>query len=271
MPENNMKMLSTSVFASICLALLDGAVAFSSLQLRPGVTTRGPSPAATAGTSLSAVREATFGMGCFWEPAESLLKKPGVVATTVGYTGAPPNKPVPTYDSVCFGNDWVEGVRVAYDDDVCDYGQLLDHFYECQKPGYSRQYASVVFCNDAEEEKMATQWKKDRASNNLAYDIVQIEPVSSFYRAEEYHQRYWEKQRFRYLIGLLLIGGESGAFDKYLSGFLGSTDLFGVSFDTVFGGAFLAGAGWMLLERAVSGKDVRELKQGDLAATALQN
>ena len=54
--------------------------------------------------SLSATKEATFGMGCFWEPAESLLKQPGVLATTVGYTGAPVNKPPPTYDSVCFGN-----------------------------------------------------------------------------------------------------------------------------------------------------------------------
>ena len=43
-----------------------------------------------------AVKEATFGMGCFWEPAESLLKRPGILATNVGYAGAPPGKPPPT-------------------------------------------------------------------------------------------------------------------------------------------------------------------------------
>ena len=89
--------------------------------------------------SLSAIREATFGMGCFWEPAESLLRRPGVLATTAGYTGAPSNKPPPTYDAVCFGNDWVEAVRVVYDDEVIPYDKLLDDFFQYQKPQYSRQ------------------------------------------------------------------------------------------------------------------------------------
>ena len=149
--------------------------------------------------SLSVTKEATFGMGCFWEPAESLLKQPGVLATTVGYTGAPENKPPPTYDSVCFGNDFVEAVRVVYDDDIISYNQLLDNFFEYQKPGYSRQYASVIFTNDDNEESLATEWKEDNSSKQTKvagqYNLVDIEPSSAFYKAEEYHQRYWEKQR----------------------------------------------------------------------------
>ncbi len=96
----------------------------------------------------------TFGMGCFWEPAESLLKK-DVIATAVGYAGAPPGKPAPTYDAVCFGNDLVEAVRVAYDNEILSYSALLDHFHECQKPKYTRQYASVIFANDDVEAKVA--------------------------------------------------------------------------------------------------------------------
>lgn len=270
-------MTPTLAVAIICLALTGQIFtsAFSS-----GLVTRKhtkssasvlSSPLATvpisSATSLSAIREATFGMGCFWEPAESLLKQPGILATTVGYTGAPPNKKPPTYDAVCFGNDWVEGVRVAYDDELVSYDQVLDYFFQLQKPGYSRQYASVVFANDAKEEKQAAQWKKERIANksdgNLVYETVEIEPSSPFYKAEEYHQRYWEKQRLRYVIAIALIAGESGAYNDFFGGVLGRAELFGLSFDSICGGAFFVGAAWVLLERLIAG-DVKQLEKGDL-------
>eukprot|EP00985_Skeletonema_marinoi_P018070 scaffold10022_cov156-Skeletonema_marinoi.AAC.27 len=192
---------------------------------------------------------------CFWEPAESLLKQPGVLATTVGYTGAPPNKPPPSYDTVCFGNDYVEAVRVVYDDTILDYTTLLDKFFEVQKPGLSRQYASIVFVtDDNEEEEEVNKWKNaaiktkvKRQSDNLPYELVEIEPTSSFYRAEEYHQRYWEKQRLRAGLAVLLVAGASGAYDDFGGGVI----------------VFLVGAGWMILERLVV-RDVRELKSGDM-------
>merc|ERR1719203_1948934 len=109
---------------SVLVLRASSAAAFVSTPQRPS----SPSPTAPAtaaatgaGAPLSAVREASFGMGCFWEPSESLLKEPGVLATTVGYTGAPGKKKAPTYDSVCFGREWVEAVRVAYDDEQCSY------------------------------------------------------------------------------------------------------------------------------------------------------
>ena len=223
--------------------------------------------------SLSATKEATFGMGCFWEPAESLLKQPGVLATTVGYTGAPVNKPPPTYDTVCFGNDYVEAVRVVYDDDIIPYTKLLDNFFEYQKPGYSRQYASVIFTNNDEEESLAIEWKEGNASKQTKtagqYNLVDIEPSSAFYKAEEYHQRYWEKQRLRAVIAVVLIAGESGAYDNLFGGVLANVQVFGFSFDTICGGIFLVGAAWMILERLVA-RDVRELKSGDLMTMALQ-
>lgn len=234
---------------------------------------KGSSSSSSSSSSLAAVREATFGMGCFWEPAESLLKQPGILATTVGYTGAPPNKPPPTYDSVCFGKDWVEGVRVAYDDELVSYGQVLDYFFEYQnpKPGY-RQYASIIFTNDANEEQEANQWKKasvgKQSKSNFPSEIVEIEESSPFYKAEEYHQRYWEKQRLRLLIGLAMIAGESGAYDKYLVGAFGEQEIFGLSYDSMFGAVFLVGAAWTLLERLVTNGMVQEMKEGDMMAMA---
>lgn len=227
-----------------------------------------------ASSSLSAIKEATFGMGCFWKPAESLLKEPGVLATTVGYTGAPPDKQAPTYDSVCFGRDWVEAVRVAYDDEVLTYEQLLDYFFQYQnpKPGY-RQYDSIIFANDGNEEKVANKWKADSASSakqkrELPYDIVEIEPVSKFYKAEEYHQRYWEKQRLKFFIGFLLIAGESGAYNNLFDGVLGKLEVNGLSFDGICGAVFLLGAAWTLLERLVTNGNVKELNEGDLVGMA---
>jgi len=207
---------------------------------------------------------------CFWEPAESLLKQPGVLATTVGYTGAPPNKPPPSYDTVCFGNDYVEAVRVVYDDTILDYTTLLDKFFEVQKPGLSRQYASIVFVTDNNEEEEVNKWKTaaiktkvKRTSDNLPYELVEIEPTSSFYRAEEYHQRYWEKQRLRAGLAVLLVAGASGAYDDFGGGVIGNFELGGLTFDTICNAVFLVGAGWMILERLVV-RDVRELKSGDM-------
>jgi len=272
-------MTATHRFVSaISLLVLAGQTPFTDAFVPPpsqlAVSPSSVSTTANARSSpLSAVKEATFGMGCFWEPAEALLKQPGVLATTVGYTGAPPSKKqAPTYDSVCFGKDWVEAVRVAYDDELVSYNQLLDSFFELQNPRYSRQYASIVFANDKTEEKEAMQWKKTcdlKRDDLFPLEMVEIEPSSRFFKAEEYHQRYWEKQRLRFLIGFLLIAGESGAYDNFLDGALGKVELFGLSSDSICGAVFLIGAAWMLLERLVV-NDVRELKGGDLTAMALE-
>lgn len=203
---------------------------------------------------LGAMKEATFGMGCFWEPAESLLKEDGVFATSVGYAGAPPKTKPPTYDDVCFGNKYVEAVRVAYDDEVISYDTLLDAFFRLQKPGGSRQYQSVVFAEGADETSRAAEWKK-----NGGKVIVSIEPLGPFYRAEEYHQEYWVKQRLRAVAAIFLIAGSSGAFSDYLP----ETLFAGINTETAFNGTFLVGAAWMLVERLIAA-DVRVLSPGDI-------
>lgn len=170
---------------------------------------------------------------------------------------------------------------MVYDDDIISYNQLLDYFFEFQKPGIKRQYASIVFVDENSKENRgdafkAAQWKEDaitskvKRKDNLPYSIVQIEPLTKFYKAEEYHQRYWEKQRLRAFIGILLISGASGAYDSLFDGAVGNIALFGMQFDTLCNAVFLVGAGWMLLERLLA-RDVKELKKGDLAASVLNS
>ena len=174
---------------------------------------------------LTAVKEASFGMGCFWEPAEELLKVDGVIDTVSGYTGnqkfdSDPKKDVPNYDNVCFGQDWVEGVRVQYDPDKISYEQLLDVFFEVQKPQPgSRQYGSMIFPHDQEQLQLAKQWKetnKKRESDGFESKWTEIEyPRTKFYKAEGYHQNYWQKQRPRFALIFILLAISTGAGDQF--------------------------------------------------------
>mmetsp|Transcript_16821 Transcript_16821/g.38560 ORF Transcript_16821/g.38560 Transcript_16821/m.38560 type:complete len:253 (+) Transcript_16821:141-899(+) len=173
---------------------------------------------------LRAVEEASFGMGCFWEPAEELLKIDGVIDTVSGYTGNKkfdddPSKTIPSYESVCYGRQWVEGVRVKYDTDKISYTELLDSFFETQKPQPgSRQYSSVIFPHDDEQLKIAEAWKeksRERISDGFKSDWTSIEyPRTKFYAAEGYHQRYWQKQRPRFALILALLAVSTGFGDR---------------------------------------------------------
>ncbi len=175
-------------------------------------------------SALSAVKEASFGMGCFWEPAESMLKVDGVIDTVSGYTGnknfdTDPSKKVPSYDNVCFGRDWVEGVRVIYDEDKISYTQLLDAFFEAQKPQLgSRQYGSMIFPHDEEQLKLANEWKGTivKRDDGFQSDWTEIEyPRTKFYCAEGYHQNYWQKQRPRFALIIALLAIATGAGSQF--------------------------------------------------------
>ena len=161
-----------------------------------------------------AQKDATFGMGCFWKPSEELLKVDGVIDTTAGYTGNPAATDAPTYDSVCFSRDWVEGVRVVYDDDKISYQELLDAFFAAQEPkAGSRQYASIIFPHDDEQTKVAQNWLRDGTESKrvrgdgVPVSFTNLEPLSPFYSAEGYHQRYWQKFRPRVaaVIGCIIL------------------------------------------------------------------
>ena len=160
-------------------------------------------------------------MGCFWKPAEELLKKDGVTDTVAGYTGNPNAQKAPDYDSVCFGRDWVEGVRVYYDKDKITYPELLDAFFEAQEPKVgSRQYASIIFPHDQDQKKSAEQWLNANAQkirdDGVTTVQTAVEPLSPFFQAEGYHQWYWEKQRPRFALVIALIALSTGVLNPYI-------------------------------------------------------
>ena len=153
---------------------------------------------------LSAERSATLGLGCFWAPSEKLLRVEGVRETAVGYAGGRADRP-PTYKSVCSGEGgFVESVRVVYDDDAVDLGAVLDAALDCAAPvPGSRQYAPVVFVASAEERRAAEEWRarQRRRSDGLSAAAFGVEDLGpGFWRAEGYHQRYWQKWRPRYAL-----------------------------------------------------------------------
>jgi peptide-methionine (S)-S-oxide reductase len=146
---------------------------------------------------------ATFGAGCFWGVEAAFRALPGVVETTVGYSGGTTEHP--TYEQVCTDRTGhAEVVRVEFDPKRIGYGELLEKFFQLhdptqvdrQGPDIGRQYRSVVFSHTPEQAEAArTAVRRIEASGRLRRPLAtQIEPAGPFWPAEEYHQRYLEKR-----------------------------------------------------------------------------
>jgi peptide-methionine (S)-S-oxide reductase len=147
-------------------------------------------------------RKATFGAGCFWGVEDAFRKLEGVVETAAGYTGGDFDNP--SYKDVCSGvTGHAEVVEVIYNPEFVSYTDLLDLFWNIhnpttlnrQGPDIGAQYRSVIFYHDPEQEKLALESRdKMNASGRYSGKIVtEIKPAPTFWRAEEYHQKYIEK------------------------------------------------------------------------------
>ena len=148
------------------------------------------------------MEKATFGAGCFWGVEAAFRRIPGVIDTAVGYLGG--MLPNPTYEDVCTDRTGhAEVVQVSFDPAKVSYEQLLEVFWEMhdpttlnrQGPDIGTQYRSAIFFHSPEQEALARALKAGlEASGKYKRPIVtEITPASTFYRAEEYHQRYLEK------------------------------------------------------------------------------
>jgi peptide-methionine (S)-S-oxide reductase len=149
------------------------------------------------------IEKATFGAGCFWGVEALFRRIEGVRETAVGYLGG--TLPNPTYEDVCSGRTGhAEVVQVEFDPDTVSYEELLEVFWKNhdpttrnrQGPDVGSQYRSAVFFHSPEQERVALAAKeKLAASGRYPREMVtEITPASTFYRAEEYHQCYLEKQ-----------------------------------------------------------------------------
>ena len=148
--------------------------------------------------------KATFAAGCFWGVEVAFRRLPGVTATRVGYTGGTTRNP--SYQDVCTGRTGhAEAVEVTFDPARLGYDDLLEVFWAAhdptqldrQGPDVGTQYRSAIFTHSPEQEA-AARASKDRlqASGQVAGPIVTaVEPAGPFYEAEDYHQRYIEKQQ----------------------------------------------------------------------------
>jgi peptide-methionine (S)-S-oxide reductase len=146
---------------------------------------------------------ATFGAGCFWGVEEVFRQIPGVKNTTVGYMGGTTENP--TYEEVCTDQTGhAEVVQVEYDPEQVTYEDLLDVFWNNhnpttlnrQGPDVGTQYRSVIFYHTDEQKQAAEASKKQLDQSGKWKDpiVTQIEPAGTFWRAEEYHQRYLQKR-----------------------------------------------------------------------------
>lgn len=145
---------------------------------------------------------ATFGSGCFWGVEANFRAVKGVIDTSVGFMGGSLEKP--SYRDVCTGDTGhAEVVQVTYDPEKVSYKDLLRVFWDNhdptqhnrQGPDIGEQYRSVIFYYTAEQQQAAMASKEQlEKSGRYAHPIAtQIVPAQTFWRAEEYHQRYLEK------------------------------------------------------------------------------
>jgi peptide-methionine (S)-S-oxide reductase len=145
---------------------------------------------------------ATFGAGCFWGVEAAFRKIPGVTDTAAGFMGG--TKDEPTYKEVCTGRTGhAEVVQVEYDPAQVDYTKLLEVFFNAhdpttlnrQGPDVGTQYRSAIFTHDdaqkAEAEALAERLQRSGAFPRPI--VTEITPAGTFWRAEEYHQQYLQK------------------------------------------------------------------------------
>jgi peptide-methionine (S)-S-oxide reductase len=149
--------------------------------------------------------KATFGAGCFWHVEDLLHKTKGVKSTAVGYIGG--QLPDPTYEEVCTDKTGhAEAVQVEFDPDEISYGELLDVFWNNhnpttlnrQGPDVGHQYRSAIFYHNDEQKEIAEKSKEslDQSGKHTDPIVTEIVSAPSFFKAEEYHQKYFKKHGF---------------------------------------------------------------------------
>ena len=151
------------------------------------------------------MKKAMFGAGCFWGVEYNFSKLDGVSEVLSGYSGG--KTPEPTYEQVCNNStEHAEVVLIEFDESVISYEELLNSFWEKHDPttlnrqglDVGSQYRSAIFYFDDEQRNLA-QKSLDKLQQKLEKKIVtEITEADTFWKAEEYHQKYFEKHNIRH-------------------------------------------------------------------------
>ncbi|HEV3195686.1 MAG TPA: peptide-methionine (S)-S-oxide reductase MsrA [Candidatus Cybelea sp.] len=143
---------------------------------------------------------ATFAAGCFWGVESAFRQVPGVLEVVSGYTGG--HAEDPTYRQVCsHTTGHAEAVEVTFDPARVTYDELLNLFWQIhdptqlnrQGPDVGDQYRSAIFTHDSKQEQAAIASRDREQAKQRRPIVTQILPAARFWPAEEYHQRYFEK------------------------------------------------------------------------------
>ena len=163
----------------------------------------------TTPVSAQTLHKATFAGGCFWCMQPPYDKVPGVVSTTVGYTGG--HVKDPSYEQVSTGTTGhLEAVQVVYDPAKTPYRDLLQVFWRSIDPtdpggqfaDQGSQYMTAIFYQDDDQRREAEASKKELADSGRFHKpiAVRILPAAPFYPAENYHQKYYQKSAIPYTL-----------------------------------------------------------------------
>ncbi|RPG96904.1 MAG: peptide-methionine (S)-S-oxide reductase [Candidatus Pelagibacter sp. TMED165] len=148
------------------------------------------------------MQKCTLALGCFWKPEENFKNKPGIIETEVGYAGG--IKPKVTYEEVCNGDTGhAEVVRLTFDEKIISFKKIIDLFFkmhdptqkDMQFPDIGTQYRSEIFYETSEQKIEAENILKE--FNKVLQGKIQtnISKINNYCKAEDYHQKYIEKNR----------------------------------------------------------------------------
>ena len=143
---------------------------------------------------------AILGLGCFWGPEIKFSKINGITQTEVGYCGG--NTQNTNYKEVCSGNtNHAEVVKLTYDPSIISYEEIIKYFFKFhdpttlnyQGPDFGTQYRSEIFYNN-ENHKIVSQKRVNEINETLSGKVVtRVSPIKNYCKAEEYHQKYLER------------------------------------------------------------------------------
>ncbi len=161
----------------------------------------------TQAAAEKTLKTATFAGGCFWCMEPPFDKIDGVISTTSGYTGGQTKNP--TYEEVSSGGTGhAESVQIVFDPTKVSYEQLLDVFWQNIDPftpngqfcDHGRQYRTAIFYHSEEQKRLAEASKRalEQSGRFTKPIVTEIVPAGEFYKAEEYHQDYYQKNPLRY-------------------------------------------------------------------------
>lgn len=154
---------------------------------------------------MKEIKTASLAGGCFWCTEAIFKRLKGVISVESGYAGGRGENP--SYSEVSSGSTgFVESVQIKFDPQVLSYLHLLDVFWALHDPttlnrqglDVGTQYRSVIFYHDDNQKKTAQKSKDEMEKKGQLKDqiVTEIVPLEKFYKAEDYHQNYYERNRF---------------------------------------------------------------------------